>query len=161
MNFYSPWIAWFLTYLKLSRKWYELLCLSHYQYRFFSYLKNWVPEKISYQLFLIDSKVLMVDLSVDLLFSIALRSRLWVDVPCSLDRVQSSWLKEIHTTLRIVLLKLKVPKGFSDLRESWQNLFVWHHVQFSVMIPRIFCWSPVTYSRLRLSGSTELILVTF
>ena len=121
------------------------------------------PRKfpINWILFLIDSKVLMVDLPLDLLFSIALRSRLWVDVPCSLDRVQSSWLKEIHTTLRIVLLELKVPKGFSDLRESWQNLFVWHHVQLSVMIPRILWWSPVTYSRLGLSGSTELVLVTF
>ena len=39
-------------------------------------LNNWVPGKISYQLFLIDSKVFMVDLSLDLLFSIALRSRL-------------------------------------------------------------------------------------
>ena len=73
--------------------------------------------KISYQLFLIDSKVLMVDLSLNLFFPIALRSRLSVDVPSSLDRVQSYWLKEIHTTLRIVSLELKVPKGFSDLRE--------------------------------------------
>ena len=60
----------------------------------------------------------MVDLSLNLFFPIALRSRLSVDVPSSLDRVQSYWLKEIHTTLRIVLLELKVPKGFSNLRES-------------------------------------------